>query len=71
MSLISEREERVGEEGGISVRNIDQLLPSSALTRDQTHNLGFCPEQESNLQTFGVWDGTVLPPSDPPSQGSR
>ena len=29
-----------------------------SLTRDQTQNLGRCPGQESNLQHFGVQDGT-------------
>ena len=23
---------------------------------DQPHNLGMCPDWESNLQSFGVWD---------------
>ena len=25
-------------------------------TGDQTHNLGMCPDQELNLQPFGLWD---------------
>ena len=24
--------------------------------RDQTLDLGMCPDQESNLKPFGVWD---------------
>ena len=28
--------------------------PINALTRDQTHNLGMCPDWESNLKPFGV-----------------
>ena len=27
-----------------------------ALTRGRTHNLGMCPDQESNLQSFGPRD---------------
>ena len=38
------------------VRNIDWLLPIHTLTGDQTHNLGTCPDQESNLQPLGVRD---------------
>ena len=37
-------------------RNIDWLPLVSALTRDQTCNLGMWPEWELNPQTFGVWD---------------
>ena len=40
----------------ISGRNIDQLPPIYALTRDQTCNLGMCPDQGSNLQPSGVQD---------------
>ena len=37
-------------------RNINQLPPICARTWDGTHNLGMRPDQESNLQPFGVWD---------------
>ena len=37
-------------------RNMDSLLPVHALTRNWTHNLGMCPDQELNLQPFGVQD---------------
>ena len=35
---------------------LDRLPPVRALPGNQTHNLGRCPDQESNLQPFGVWD---------------
>ena len=37
-------------------RNISRLPPVRAPTRDQTHNLGMCPDRVSNLQPFGVRD---------------
>lgn len=37
-------------------RNVDQLLSICAPTRAQIHNLGICPDQESNPQLFGLWD---------------
>ena len=37
-------------------------------TRDQTCNLGMCPDQELNLRTFVY--GTMLRPTEPPDQGS-
>ena len=39
-------------------RNIDQLPPVRALTRDGTHNLERCPDWELNLKPFGVWNDT-------------
>ena len=36
-------------------KNIDQLPLLPAPTRDQTHNLGMCPEQESKLRPSGLW----------------
>ena len=33
-------------------RNINRLPPIYSWTGDQTHNLGMCPGQESNLQPF-------------------
>ena len=48
----------VGRERETSVweRNINQLPPIWALTRDWTHNLGMYPDQGSNLQTFWYTD---------------
>ena len=37
-------------------RNINWLPPVYTLTRDRTHNLGVCPDQELNPQPFGVWE---------------
>lgn len=34
-------------------------LVTHASTRDQTHTLGMCPDQEWNLQPFGLWDNTA------------
>ena len=41
-------------------RNINQLLPVRALTRDGTHNLDMCPDQGSNPQPFGVQDNKTM-----------
>ena len=38
-------------------RKINRLPPVHAPTKDWTCNLGMCPEQKSNPQPFGVWDG--------------
>ena len=40
-------------------RSVDWLPPICALTMDQTHNLGMCPDRESNLQPFGVRDNLL------------
>ena len=45
--LISERERERGKH---------QFSPACSPTRDLTCNLGMCPDQESNLQPFGIWD---------------
>ena len=37
-------------------RNVSQLPPTHALTRDQTCNPGTCLDQGSNPQPFGVWN---------------
>ena len=57
-SLLLESEE--GRERNSDVRNINCLPPIQAWTEDHlhsdggpTHNLGMCPDWESNLQTFG------------------
>ena len=39
-------------EKNIDVGNTDHLTPVCAPTRVQTYNLGMCPDQESNPQTF-------------------
>lgn len=36
---------------------------------NRTHNLGTCPNQESNLKPFGLW--MILQPTKPPYQGWR
>ena len=35
---------------------------------DQTHNLGRCSDQKSNLQPFGVWHDA--PPTEPPGRAA-
>ena len=35
---------------------MDWLPPIRILTGDQTRNLDMCPDRESNLRPFGVWD---------------
>ena len=40
----------------MSKRNMDQLPLAHALTENQICNLGMCPDQESNLQPFGLRD---------------
>lgn len=44
------------ERGRERERDIDWLSPMHTPTGDRTHNLGMCPEGESNLPPFGVWD---------------
>ena len=44
-------------------RNIKWLCPVWAQTRDQTRNLGMCPDQESNPQHFDY--GATLRPTEP------
>ena len=51
-----EREVGVGGEKHRYERKICSLSPMCTPTRDRTHNLGMCPDQESNSQPFGVWD---------------
>ena len=50
------RERERERERNIVARNINQLSPVHALTKDQTCNLGMCPDQGLNLQPFGQWD---------------
>ena len=56
----SEREREGEREREISMweRNIDWLPLVQALNRNQTQNQDMCPDQESNLQHFGLWDDT-------------
>lgn len=57
-SLILEREKRKGKqrETNIDRTNIDQLLSELPLTKDETHSLGLCPDQESKLWPFHAQD---------------
>ena len=67
-SLLLEREEGRERERNIDVREtVIGLPPVHAPTRNQTHNLGMCPDWESNPQPFGVWDDA---PTELPGQGS-
>ena len=54
--LILEREEGKAREPMWQKNNI-QLPPIHTLTRDQTHNLGMCPDWELNPQPSGLQDG--------------
>ena len=45
-----------GREGRKEGENTDVLPLVHALTGDQTHNLGMCPDQESNPWPFDLWD---------------
>ena len=49
-----EREGERGRESSMWERNINQLPLAQALTRDQPHNPGMCPDQESNHRPFAV-----------------
>ena len=42
------------------VRNIAWLPPICSPAGDRTCNLGMCPDQESTLQHFGVWDDALM-----------
>ena len=44
-----------GGEREMGVRKIDWSPLVHALTDNQTHNPGLCPDQESNLQPSGAW----------------
>ena len=51
-----EREE-IGREKKSDVREKHQLVVSHTCPdRDQTYNLGMCPDRDLNLQPFGLWD---------------
>ena len=52
-------------------RNIDWLLPTHATTGDWTHNLGMCPDQESNPQHFGVQDDAPTNWATPAREGDH
>ena len=48
-----------GRERNIDVREKHQLVAShTSPDKDQARNLCMCPEWESDLKCFGVWDGT-------------
>ena len=47
-------------EGREKERNMNRLLSVHALTGDQTCGLGMCPNLESNIQPFGVWNDTPI-----------
>ena len=51
-----ERERERERETSVWGRNIRQLPPICTQTGDGTRNLGMCPDQESNPQSFGVRD---------------
>ena len=52
--FIDFRERKVrGRKRNIGVRNITGLSPTLP-NPDGTHSLGMCPDQELNLQPFGV-----------------
>ena len=55
MLLILQREEGRERE---RERNIDLLPLVYTPTRDWTHSLGMCPDQESNPWPSGLWDNT-------------
>ena len=41
-------------------RNIKWLPPTCTLSGDQTHNLGMCPDQESNQQLCSEWNDAPI-----------
>ena len=49
-------------------RNIYRLALICTLARDRTLNLGVCPDRESNLQPFLLYE-TTLQAAEPPGQG--
>ena len=58
-----------GKETSIWNRNIDRLLSIHTSTGDWTGNQGICPDQELNLQPFGVWDDAPTHLATKPGQG--
>ena len=52
---LRERERERERETSMQAKNIEQLLPVCALTRDGTHNLGMCPDRELNPQPVVHW----------------
>ena len=62
--LISERRKGRERERNIDVRERHRMVASSTCpTGDKTHILGMCPNQELNLQPFGLWDN--VQPTEP------
>ena len=62
-----EREEERERNVDVRERCIDWLPPGHAWPRDQTRNLGMCPDLESEPQPFGY--RTTLQPTEPHGQG--
>ena len=52
----SQRGKEREREASMGKRNVDQLPPIHVPIGNGTRNLGVCPDQESNLQTFVVQD---------------
>ena len=61
--LIAFRERERERETSMRERSIDLLSSVYAWTKDQTCNIGICPDRESNLQPFGY--GMMLQPTEP------
>ena len=55
------------ERGDGRERNNDRWPPACTPVRNQTNNPGMCPDQESNLRPFVLWDDT--PPTEPYQTG--
>ena len=64
-----ERGRQRERERNIDVRNIDWLPLVCAPTRDRAHNLGMCPDQESNPKPSG--GQRTLPAPEPHLPGQR
>ena len=47
-------------EGREKARERNTDMRSAAPTRDLAHNSGMCPDLESNLQPFDLWDDAQL-----------
>ena len=59
--------ERGEREKGERERETDWLPPVCTPTGDWTHNLGMCPDWESNHSLLVY--GKIFQPTEPPSQG--
>ena len=56
LSFLRRRWREEERERNIYMRNNDWLPLEHALTRDQTQNLGMCPDQEANLKPLDLQD---------------